>query len=136
MALIKYYAQAKKDRTRGTTSWYATIQPIYSNINSDAVIDYAVMNSKIERSVLQQAAIGIANAVKNFVCNGHSVNLAPLGTFRPVITSVGSATAAEVSAANIRGVRIAFSPGRGLSQMRKLVGVRLEKTDYGTKTGA
>lgn len=109
MAKMRYYAIARKNPLDQSISYYAT-NKIYTNIGEQQIIDYAVQNSNVERSVIEQAMVGLEEAIYTFLCNGHNLQFWPLGSFRIVISGKGEITAAEVSASSITSARIVFLP--------------------------
>lgn len=109
MAKMRYYAIARKSPVNKSISYYAT-NKIYTNINAEAVVDYAVQNSNIERSVIEQAMVGLQEGINTFLCNGHPLQFWPLGSFRITITGKGVSSPAEVTASTIKGARIVFVP--------------------------
>lgn len=61
---------------------YLTRAVTYSKISGDDVLDYAEMNSGINRGQLAASMHAIVQSFYNFVCNGHSVELPEVGIFR------------------------------------------------------
>lgn len=59
----------------------------YSKISADDVLDRAAENSGINRGQLAASMHAILQTFRNFVCNGHSVELPELGTFRFAINA-------------------------------------------------
>ena len=111
MAKMRYYAIARKSPVDKSISYYAT-NKIYTNINAEAVVDYAVQNSNIDRSVIEQAMVGLQEGVNTFLCNGHPLQFWPLGSFRIVISGKGKGVSSpeEVTASTIKHARIVFVP--------------------------
>lgn len=109
MAKMRYYAIARKSPVDKSISYYAT-NKIYSNIGAEAVVDYAVQNSNMERSVIEQAMVGLQEAINTFLCNGHPLQFWPLGSFRVSLGGKGAPTPREVTAASITSARIVFAP--------------------------
>jgi len=54
----------------------------YSRIDTATILERAADNSGIDRGVLSYAFYSIMKTFKNFLFNGHVVELGPLGTFR------------------------------------------------------
>lgn len=109
MAKMRYYAIARKSPVDNSISYYAT-NKIYTNINADAVVDYAVQNSNIDRSVIEQAMVGLQEGINTFLCNGHPLQFWPLGSFRITISGKGVASPEAVTASTIKHARIVFVP--------------------------
>ena len=109
MAKMRYYAIARKSPVDKSISYYAT-NKIYTNINAEAVVDYAVQNSNIDRSVIEQAMVGLQEGVNTFLCNGHPLQFWPLGSFRITISGKGVSSPEKVTASTIKHARIVFVP--------------------------
>lgn len=109
MAKMRYYAIARKSPVDKSVSYYAT-NKIYTNINANAVVDYAVQNSNVERSVIEQAMVGLQEGINTFLCNGHPLQFWPLGSFRITISGKGVASPEEVTTSTIKHARIVFVP--------------------------
>ena len=51
----------------------------YSTIGSDLIYARVAQTANIKVTTVKSALLGIKEAVRYFVCNGHSVNLGPMG---------------------------------------------------------
>ena len=51
----------------------------YSTIGSDLICARVAQTANIKVTTVKSAILGIKEAVRYFVCNGHSVNLGPMG---------------------------------------------------------
>lgn len=51
----------------------------YSTIGSDLICARVAQTANIKVTTVKSALLGIKEAVRYFVCNGHSVNLGPMG---------------------------------------------------------
>lgn len=109
MAELKYKPIARKNPVTKEVKWYAE-KVTYSNIGEREIIDYAVQNSNIERSVIEQAMIGLEEAINNFLINGHNLQFWPLGSFYTTIRSLGALMPDEFTAKNIKRLNIVFVP--------------------------
>lgn len=106
---MRYTAIARKNPVDKSVKYYP-INKIYTNISAEAIVDYAVQNSNVERSVIEQAMVGLQEAIHTFLCNGHPLQFWPLGSFRISISGKGVPTAADVTAAQVKSARIVFVP--------------------------
>lgn len=109
MAELKYKPIARKNPVTKEVKWYAE-KVTYSNIGEREIIDYAVQNSNIERSVIEQAMIGLEEAINNFLINGHNLQFWPLGSFYTTIRSEGTVSPGDFNAKNIKRLNIVFVP--------------------------
>lgn len=109
MPTLKYYITERENPVTRAKIYYAQ-KVTYSNIGEREVVDYAVQNSNIERSVIEQVMIGLEEAVNNFLLNGHNLQLWPLGSFFTTISSRSAESAEAFLPSNIKGVNIRFVP--------------------------
>ena len=109
MPTLKYYITERENPITRSKIYYAQ-KVTYSNIGEREVVDYAVQNSNIERSVIEQVMIGLEEAVNNFLLNGHNLQLWPLGSFFTTISSRSAESAEAFLPSNIKGVNIRFVP--------------------------
>ena len=109
MPTLKYYVAERVNPVTRSKIFFAQ-KVTYSNIGEREVVDYAVQNSNIERSVLEQVMIGLEEAVNNFLLNGHNLQLWPLGSFFTTISSRSAGSAKAFLPSNIKGVNIRFVP--------------------------
>ncbi len=116
-----------KNQLTGLDMW--TIRPIrYSVFDEEAVADYSVHNSNINRQELMTGFAAIRQAIDNFVLNGHNIIIDGLGCFYSTVktgmwdekskkwVSAGVDSTDGVSNANIRKVNIRFRPCTALRQ--------------------
>lgn len=115
MGKIRYTVIPRKDPITKQMGYVASAKT-YSNIGKEAVLDYAVQNSNIERSVIEQVAIGLEEAIVNFLCNGHNIQFWPLGSFRMTISSFGAETEDKFLPAMIRRTFVRFVPAPSLKK--------------------
>lgn len=109
MAKMRFTAVPRKNPKDKSVAYYP-IQKIYSNIGANDIVNYAVQNSNIDRGVLEQAMLGLEEAVFTFLCNGHNLQFWPLGSFRIGMHGRPAPTPEEVTAANIKQTRVIFTP--------------------------
>lgn len=129
MAKIRYRIIPRKDPVTKVVGYGASAQS-YSNIGKEAVLDYAVQNSNIERSVIEQVAIGLEEAIVNFLCNGHNLQFWPLGSFRMTINSKGSQEEAEFDSSLIQKTNVRFTPSPTLKRDFSKRNVSFERIEF------
>ena len=108
--MIKYIIQSKKNPKTQEALYYAQIgrvQPLDINDISRNISEVC--------TVTRHDILGVLSALQEEIIKallaGRSVRLGDLGSFRPTLQSSASATAPEVSQANIRHVRAVFQSG-------------------------
>ena len=84
----------------------------YSTIGSDLIVARVAQTAGIKEANVQKAIMGIREAVRYFVLNGHSVDLGDFGTIRLVAQGKAVATKAQVSRYLLRGIKIIYSPSK------------------------
>lgn len=83
---------------------------LYSQLGRDAIIEAASRNSSIPRAYIGMCFDALAQEMKNFVMNGHSVHLDRLGTISSTVRSKGVTDAEDLTTDNIRQVKFQFRP--------------------------
>lgn len=87
----------------------------YSQIDKDETIECASRNSQIPRAYMEQVYDALVTEIKNFVMNGHSIQLDKLGTFSAVIQfRPGMDTREDATASGITKVAFRFRPSASL----------------------
>lgn len=112
---LGYYPFERRNPKTKTKQWYAALKN-YSTINRNQVIDYAVTNSNIERSVLETAMTGLCQLIKQFLLNGHNISIDNFGCFYLSNTSRGELTADEVTSDDVKKAYVRFRPCKALRQ--------------------
>lgn len=95
-------------------SMVVTQKTTYSTIPSDLLIARVAQTANIKQNTARAAIIGIKEAVRYFVANGHSVNLGKFGYLKPRVKAASVAQAQQVSAELIKGVSIAYVPSKDI----------------------
>lgn len=83
---------------------------LYSLLGRDAVIEAASRNSSIPRAYVGMCFDALAQEMKNFVMNGHSVHLDRLGTISSTVRSKGESDDEDITTDDIRQVKFQFRP--------------------------
>ena len=84
----------------------------YSTIGSELIVARVAQTAGIKEANVQKAIMGIREAVRYFVLNGHSVDLGDFGAIRLVAQGKAVATKAQVSRYLLRGIKILYSPSK------------------------
>ncbi|MDR2260906.1 MAG: HU family DNA-binding protein [Azoarcus sp.] len=67
--------------------------------------------TSVTRADISAVLISLAETLPNYLKNGQSVRFGDLGIFRVSISSEGAARPEELSARDVKSVRIVFTPG-------------------------
>lgn len=102
---------------------YVTRSITLPRIDNDQLLERAAANSGIRRATVFSAAEAIFNEMENFLLNGHSIEVKPLGTFRFGINAKATDTEAEAGAGQVYRRKIHYRPAKDL--WRKLQQVTL-----------
>ena len=82
----------------------------YSTIGSDLICARVAQTANIKVTTVKSALLGIKEAVRYFVLNGHSVNLGPLGIIGVSVSADTVAKASQVHRNLIRGINYSYRP--------------------------
>lgn len=123
----KFYAKAQASGT-------ITIDDLADDISySTTLTDGDVLN--VIRALIKQ--------IQKHIQNGRIVKLENLGSFQAQLRSTGTDSAEDFTPANIKGVRLQFRPGKGLTgllqvdalKFKKVPGLSAKATDDGSGGG-
>ena len=120
MGSIAYKVQKIKSPKDGTVQYYAQ-KTVYKRLSGADVMQALVDNTQLPRVVAVQAVEAITKSFRNFVLNGHRVEIAGLGSFSAKCNSRGQVEKDKVSAADVKRVRLRFTPTRMLREAAKEV---------------
>lgn len=121
MAKIGYYKTSFKNSQTGLKMYTVRLAP-YSMIDDASVVDYAVSDSSINAKDVAQGCAALAQAIGDFVLNGHSITLEGLGNFRTTCQtgkwnstsnkwgSAGASAMDGVSSEDIKNLYVRFRP--------------------------
>lgn len=98
--------------------WYANAQSVAVYKFKDLCKDVEKMSTVTEGDVMAVISSAISCMI-NALGRGESVQFGDLGTFRVGLSSIGTETAEEFSAANITRARITFLSGSSLKAAAK-----------------
>ena len=148
MANIGYYKTKFENQVTGEDMYTVRLVP-YSTFDKNQVVDYASKDSNINPQDLAIGFSALAQAIEEFVLNGHSVTLDGLGNFRLTCrtgkwdekkkkwVSGGADSMDDVTPDNIRGVFVRFRPCSELrAEMTAAKFFDVTKTLFGGTKGA
>ena len=114
MGTLKFKPVARKNPANKISLWYLEAV-YYSQIGKDETIECASRNSQIPRAYMEQIYDALVTEIKNFVMNGHSIQLEKLGTFSAVIQYRPGEDARDAcSPSRITKVAFRFRPAASL----------------------
>ena len=127
MAKVRINARHQRVAILEKEGYISRVQT-YSKITGDEVVEYASLNSGINEAQLTAAMAAIRQTFQNFLINGHSVELSGIGIFRLGVNSLMQENAEDVSAADIKRVKVHYHPSTRIKAL-------LDKVSFTTSTG-
>lgn len=122
MNIVKMAPIKRKNPKTGNMAWYLQKRK-YDTISSKELVEAMARNTGIPVAKVAMATDAIVKQLKNFLLNGHSVNIVGLGTFSPRIKSRPSATKDAVTADNVKALLLKFRPQTDIREdMKNTVG--------------
>lgn len=118
MAKIKVQVKKQYSGVLGR-SGYVTRSLRYSRISAREVVEYAAQNSGINRGQLMAAMYALEQSFENFLFNGHSVELAEIGTFRISVQAKMGESAGDGGSAAVHTRKIVYLPSVQLKHSLK-----------------
>ncbi|KAB8154920.1 DNA-binding protein [Kordia sp. TARA_039_SRF] len=88
-------------------------------VDIDRLSELVADGSTVRQNDIYAVIIGLVNVIQGELKEGRSVNLGKLGTFSVSLSSVGSDTAEEVNASNIKSAKVNYRPGKEIKNMLK-----------------
>ena len=114
MGTLKFKPRQRKNPLNKVSLWFLEAV-YYSQIGKDETIECASRNSQIPRAYMEQIYDALVTEIKNFVMNGHSIQLANLGTFSAAIQfRPGASSPADCTPKGITKVAFRFRPAASL----------------------
>lgn len=86
----------------------------YSTIKSDLLIARMAQTAGIKESTARNAFLGIAEAVRYFVLNGHSINLGKFGYLKVGVNAQSVAKASQVNKDLVQKVFLNYLPSTAI----------------------
>lgn len=129
MNIVKMAPIKRKNPKNGHVAWYLQKRK-YDTISSKELVEAMARNTGIPVAKVGMATDAIVKQLKNFLLNGHSVNIIGLGTFSPRIKSRPSETKDQVTAENVKALLLKFRPQTDIREdMKNTVGYEVIKSD-------
>lgn len=129
MNIVKMAPIKRKNPKTGNMAWYLQKRK-YDTISSKELVEAMARNTGIPVAKVAMATDAIVKQLKNFLLNGHSVNIVGLGTFSPRIKSRPSTTKDAVSADNVKALLLKFRPQTDIREdMKNTVGYEVIHSD-------
>lgn len=114
MGTLKFKPRMRKNILNQLELWYLEAV-YYSQISKDETIECASRNTQIPRAYMEQIYDALVTEIKNFVMNGHSIQLEKLGTFSSVIQyRPGVDSRENCTASGITKVAFRFRPAASM----------------------
>ena len=114
MGTLKFKPIARKHPGNKMVLWYLEAV-YYSQIGKAETIACAARNSRIPRAYMEQVYDALVTEIKNFVMNGHSIQLDQRGTFSAVIQyRPGTDTREDCTASGVSKVAFRFRPSASM----------------------
>jgi len=122
MNIVKMAPIKRKNPKTGKVAWYLQKRK-YDTISSKELVEAMARNTGIPVAKVAMATDAIVKQLKNFLLNGHSVNIVGLGTFSPRIKSRPSDSKDAVTAENVKALLLKFRPQTDIREdMKNTVG--------------
>lgn len=130
MAKLAYYTREFENPLSGNKMYCAALAK-YTTFENEDVIAHALRDSNINASDFAVAFSALAQAIEDFVLNGHSVTISGLGNFRLTAKtglwdakkkkwkSAGRDSMDKVQSSDIKQVYVRFRPCRQLREEMK-----------------
>ncbi|MBQ8833286.1 MAG: hypothetical protein IJ000_07350 [Paludibacteraceae bacterium] len=107
---ILYKVVPKKSPKTQEVKWYPAAV-LYSQISREDILAAAQRNSCVPRAYLELVFDALVTEVRNFVMNGHSIQIKGFGTIFATMRSKGAETAAKYDPGTLmKQVKFGFRP--------------------------
>ncbi len=113
--MIKYTTVMRKNPINKEVNYYATMVPVVP-MDFDQLVQNIADSTTLTEADLRAAFAAAKGEIIKALRDGKSVRLDQLGTFRPTIASDASVSREEVSAKNIKRVRVVFTPSTAIKE--------------------
>jgi predicted histone-like DNA-binding protein len=123
MAVWLRKVRRENPQNRTQAKWYLT-QEKSGNVGIKDIAKEIEGRSALSLGDVQSVLSNLMEVLPIFLKLGQSVNLEGFGTFRVSVTSDGTATAEELNARHVKGVKLLFLPSADLK--RNLEGITFE----------
>lgn len=117
MGILKFKPRQRTNPLKNDIKLWYLEAVYYSQIGKDETIECASRNSQIPRAYMEQIYDALVTEIKNFVMNGHSIQLEKLGTFTALIQyRPGADTREDATANGVTKVAFRFRPSASLKK--------------------
>lgn len=138
MATIKVKKRQQRIAYKGTQKYYVTSSVTYSKIPTEELIELASENSGIAKAQMSAAFYAIQQQIRQFLFNGHSIELSSLGCFYLGTNSHATTEEEKAGADSIYRIAVKFRQSKALRTLInsnvKLADIDLEEDDDNTSS--
>lgn len=110
MPTLEVKVHKQKVGVKNDEEMYVAHLKSYSRMSKEQIIDIIAENQGISKANVAASFYALAETFKQFVLEGHVVDLGPLGTFRASISCTAEKNLEDLSPRNIKRRRIIFHP--------------------------
>ena len=128
---VNVYENTNKLSEEQETKWYARANRL-STLNTTALARHiAEHGSVFTQDIVEGVLRKLATCIPELVSEGHGVKIDGIGTFYPVVKSMGADTVEEFTGANVKQVLMRFTADRNVEEaVSDLRGKVLVETKY------
>lgn len=108
---------------------YVTRSFTLPRITAEQLMARALDNSGLRKGVFYAAVDALCNEFKNFLMNGHSVEVSEVGSFRFGVNAKATDTEAEAGAGQVYRRKILYVPNKNLWRMLQQVSLEQYEGD-------
>ena len=130
---IKYRIVEQQNALTKTLQYFARVEPV-EPLDLDDIAEGIEKTSTVSSADIKAVLDALQFEVIRALRAGNSVRLGDLGSFRPTLSSRAALSREAFTAANIKGVRVKFTPSARMESELKLdrVSVRLVTDEAAT----
>ena len=124
--MLTYKVVERQNALTKQLQYYAQVSPV-TPVTLDQIVELIEKRSTVTSADVKAVLDALQFEVRNALVDGKSVRLGDLGSFRPTLSCRASLSAEAFTAANLKGVRVRFTPSARMETELKLdrVSVRL-----------
>ena len=110
----------------GTKRWYAAIKND-GEVTVDELVDEIEKFSALSEADIRGVIIALENVIQKEIVNGKIVRLDKLGSFYPSLSSGSAETEDKFNVNLIKGAKVNYRPGKGISDALSVAEFTKEK---------
>lgn len=114
------YKVVERENVATRQKTYFAMPVLNAPVGLDEVAEAIEKTSTVSSADIKAVLDALQYEIMRNLRAGNSVRLGDVGSFRPTLASRSTATAEEFTAANIKNVRVTFTPGSKLREMLSL----------------